>query len=225
MTSPFQYHVAEYEEWFEKYPYVFRSELAAIKKIWPAKEELISLEIGSATGRFAQALGIKECIDVSPNMAAIAEARGVNTTLGFADDLPYLDGQFDVVLMTFCISYLKHPQKVLSEVFRVLKDKGCFILGFIDKHSRIGNQYEKNKDSSIFYNNARFYTVKEIQDYLLAAGFTNLSFSQTLFAGLDTTVSIEESIGGYGKGSYVLVRAVKNMYEDQNINTGSYASI
>ena len=32
MTSPFQYHVAEYEEWFEKYPYVFRSELAAIKK-------------------------------------------------------------------------------------------------------------------------------------------------------------------------------------------------
>ena len=212
MTSdlPFQHHIASYEAWFDEYPYVFKSEVAAIKKLWPpVNENLMSLEIGSGTGRFAKELGIRECIDFSPDMAAVAEARGVNTRLGFADDLPYQEGQFDLVLITFSISYFSDPQKVLAEVFRVLKNGGCIILGFIDKDSAIGRDYTDRQDSSVFYKDAHFYSVIEVQEKLMNAGFRNLAFSQTLFSDLDTTTSVEESIPGYGKGSYVLVKAYK----------------
>ena len=170
MTSdlPFQHHITSYEAWFDEYPYVFKSEVAAIKKLWPpVNENLMSLEIGSGTGRFAKELGIRECIDFSPDMAAVAEARGVNTRLGFADDLPYQEGQFDLVLITFSISYFSDPQKVLAEVFRVLKNGGCIILGFIDKDSAIGRDYTDRQDSSVFYKDAHFYSVIEVHEYLI----------------------------------------------------------
>jgi ubiquinone/menaquinone biosynthesis C-methylase UbiE len=206
---PFQHLVASYEAWFDEYPYVFRSELAAIKKIWPVNGNLISLEIAAGTGRFAKELSIKECIDFSPNMAAVAEARGINTRLGFADDLPYQDSQFDVVLMTFCISYFKDPQKVLSEVFRVLKNGGCLILGFIDRESRIGKSYERKKSASLFYKEARFYTPAEVKARLIGTGFKTLEFSQTLFNDLEAVSEVEDSLPGYGTGSYVLVKTTK----------------
>ena len=211
---PFKHLVASYEAWFDEYPYVFRTEVAAIKKIWPEIDGMISLEIGSGTGRFAKELGIKECIDLSPDMAAVAEARGVNTRLGFADDLPYENDQFDVVLITFSIIYFRDPQKVLAEVFRVLKDGGCLILGFIDKNSRIGKTYVSRKDTSVFYKEAQFYSVMEVEETLLATGFRNLTFSQTLFSDLDTTTTVEQSIPGFGKGSYVLAKAFKVIKED-----------
>ena len=111
--------------------------------------------------------------------------------------------------MTFCISYLQYPRKALAETYRVLKSNGCLILGFIDKESRIGKDYEKHKSSSVFYKNAKFYSVPEVKEHLMAAGFKDMTFSQTLFSDLNTTTSIEESIPGYGKGSYVLVKAIK----------------
>jgi len=62
----FDEHIAEYEEWFEKYNIVFLSEVAAILEIFPEGDNLYGLEIGSGTGRFSEAFGIKEGIDPSP---------------------------------------------------------------------------------------------------------------------------------------------------------------
>ena len=56
----FSDHIKEYEAWFKKYPFVFKSEVAAIKKLLPKVKSLRGLEIGPATGRFSKALGIKE---------------------------------------------------------------------------------------------------------------------------------------------------------------------
>jgi SAM-dependent methyltransferase len=209
-NEAFNRYIASYEAWFEEHPYVFASELAAIRKAWPQANDLCSLEIATGTGRFAKALGIKEGLEPAPNMAVVAEARGVKTFPGLAEDLPYANDQFDVILMTFCISYLRDPQKALLESFRVLKNGGCLILGFIDKDSRIGNAYESRKQTSIFYKDARFYSVAEIEESLKSAGFTSLEYSQTLFNNLETTVTVEESLPGYGSGSYVLVKAMKN---------------
>jgi SAM-dependent methyltransferase len=205
---PFNKNVALYDEWFENHPYVFKSELEAIKKMWPTGNRIISLEIGAATGRFSVALGVTESIEPAPNMALVAEARGVHVELAVAEDLPYENEQFDVVLINFCICYLDLP-RALTEVFRVLKNDGCLIIGFVDKNSKIGAWYEKKKHVNPFYRQATFYSVPELESLIKAAGFSELNFSQTLFNDLDKTNTVEESIPGYGDGSYVLIKALK----------------
>jgi SAM-dependent methyltransferase len=206
---PFDQHVATYEEWFKHYPYVYQSELAAIKKLWPKGDHVLSLEIGSATGRFAKDLGITEGLEPANNMAAVAEARGVKTWCGVAESLPYQSMQFDVVLMNFCISYLEYPAEAIDEAFRVLKDNGCLIIGFIDKDSDMGHAYEKRKPFSLFYRAAKFYSVSDVVKMIVDAGFEDLVFQQTLFAPIEKITTVEESIPGYGRGSYVFIKAIK----------------
>ncbi|MGZ8539974.1 MAG: class I SAM-dependent methyltransferase [Chitinophagaceae bacterium] len=206
----FNEHVAAYDSWFEKHPYVFETEVAAIKKVLPEGDNLMSLEVGSGTGRFAKSLGIKHGLDPSANMCFAAEAQGIDTYIGFAEDLPYQSLQFDFVLMTSCISYFEDIQKAFKEAFRVLKPGGILIVGFIEKNSRIGQYYKTAKADSIFYKQARFYTAREVEQELANAGFSNLQFSQTLFGDLENMKSVEHSIPGYDKGSYILIRASKN---------------
>jgi len=99
----------------------------------------MSLELGSATGRFTQALGITEGIEPSVPMDELAERRGVRTLGGVAESLPYQDNQFDVVLSNCSISYFEKPVLALREEYRVLKPGGCIIITFIDRISRLGN--------------------------------------------------------------------------------------
>lgn len=206
---PFNEHVAEYEEWFEKYPYVFKTEVAAIKKIWPAGKDLVSLEVGSGTGRFAEALGISCGLEPSAKMDAIAEERGLETMRGVAEEMPYQNEQFSVVLMNFCISYFENLSKAFAEAHRVLKPGAALIVGFIDKNSRLGKYYESRRDKSVFYKDANYYGVKEVEEKLEAAGFKNPQVYQTLFSDLDSTVTIEPLFPGHGQGSYILIKAIK----------------
>ena len=208
-TLPFNNHVAEYEEWYKKYPYVFKSEVAAIKVLMPKGENIHGIEVGLGTGRFAKALGIKEGIEPSVNMRAVAEKKKIFVMNAVAEKLPYKSLRFDFVLMNFCISYFADVQEAFKEAFRVLKRKGCLIVGFIDKNSRIGKYYEDKKPNSIFYKHANFYSVNKVEEELKKVGFKELQFSQTLFHALDKTDSTETPLPGYGKGSYVLIKAVK----------------
>lgn len=205
---PFDNHAAEYDDWYEKHPAVFESELAAIRNAWPKNSNIISLEIGSATGRFNQALHITEGLDPSAAMCNIAEQRGVSTLRGFAEDLPYGDLQFDVVLMN-CLSYLENPAKAFKEAYRILKYGGSLLLPFIDKDSPIGKYYESKRDQSLFYRKASFYAVTELDSMLRKAGFQILAFSQTLFNDLDKITQPEPVKSGYGEGSYILIKAIK----------------
>jgi ubiquinone/menaquinone biosynthesis C-methylase UbiE len=205
---PFNAHAAEYDAWYEKYPAVFESELAAIRNAWPKGHNIQSLEIGSATGRFNRALNITEGLDPSEAMCCIAEERGVKTYRGFAEDLPYGDLQFDVVLMN-CLSYLENPGKAFKESYRILKYGGSLLLPFIDKDSQIGKYYESKKDQSIFYRQASFHSVSELEEKLRKTGFHGLAFTQTLFNELDKIVKVEPVKPGYGDGSYILIKAIK----------------
>ena len=211
MTTPlpFDGHVADYEQWFEQYPYVFQSELAAIRKLWPEGKNLLSLEIGSATGRFTTALGITEGLEPAENMSAVARARGARTWCGIAESLPYRDAQFDIVLMNSSISYFHKPDLAICEAFRVLKPGGHLIIGFVDRESPIGTAYQQRKQNSTFYKEAIFYSVPEITALLTAAGFKDPEVTQTLFKPLDKIVEVEQSMPGYGKGSYILIKATR----------------
>ncbi|MGE5106674.1 MAG: class I SAM-dependent methyltransferase [Sphingobacteriales bacterium] len=208
-TLPFNEHVAEYEEWFEKYPFVFQNEVEAIRDILPAGDNIYGIEVALGTGRFSKALGIKEGIEPSPNMRELALKKGIDVLMAEAENLPYKDMHFDFVLMVFCISYFDDLSAAFKEAKRVLKNGGALIVGFIDKDSAIGKYYEQRKPHSIFYKHANFYSVKRIISGFKQLGFKNLEFSQTLFHSLDDIKEFEPAKPGYGEGSFVLIKAIK----------------
>jgi SAM-dependent methyltransferase len=207
--QPFEAHVEEYEEWFDKYNYVFLSEVSAIQDLIPAGDDLYGLEIGTGTGRFSEALGFKEGVDPSSAMRAKAAKRGINVRDASAEALPYHDLSYHVVLINFSICYFESLHRAFKEAYRVLKDKGVLIVGFLDKNSLIGKEYESRKTESLFYKHANFYSPERVEEELKKAGFKDLSFSQTLFHPLDEIKEVEAAEPGWGKGSFVLIRAGK----------------
>lgn len=206
---PFNDHTAEYEAWYDRYPHVFRSEVEALREMLPEGDQLTGIEVGAGTGRFSQALGINEGIEPASNMRALAVKRGIKAVDGMAERLPYADLRFDFVLMNFLICYLEGMNKPFKEAFRVLKHDGVLIVGFIDKNSIIGRHYEKRKQESAFYKYARFYPVEKVLSELTRAGFRDMKLSQTLFHALDDIREFQPAKPGYGEGSYVVVKAMK----------------
>jgi SAM-dependent methyltransferase len=205
----FDQHVKEYEEWFDHYPYVFQTEIEAIREMLPEGEKLTGIEIGLGTGRYAEALNIKEGIEPARNMRALAIRRGIDTMDAVAEKLPYGDLRFDFVLMAFCISYFRNLGSAFSEAHRVLKNDGSLVIGFIDKDSTIGKQYEDRKPESSFYKHANFYSVDKVVNELTQAGFRHFEFCQTLFGELDSIQEFQPAREGYGEGSFVVVKAMK----------------
>jgi SAM-dependent methyltransferase len=206
---PFDEHVAEYESWFDEYPYVFQSEVEALREMLPEGDHLTGIEVGLGTGRFSKALSIKEGVEPSVPMRELAIKRGIEIMDGLAEELPYGDLRFDFVLMAFCISYFDELHPAFKEAFRVLKRNGCLVIGFLDKDSRIGKEYEQRKSDSLFYKHANFYSVEKVKRELKDAGFRHLEIVQTLFHPLDEIQELEHTKPGYGEGSFVVIRADK----------------
>jgi len=71
---------------------------------------------------------------------------------GEAEHLPFADLRFDFVLMAFCICYFNDLHVAFKEALRVLKVQGVLVVGFLDKNSVIGQDYEKRKRNSTFIN-------------------------------------------------------------------------
>lgn len=208
-TELFNKNVEEYEAWYEKYPQVYNSELAAIKEhISGLPENIRGIEVGLGTGRFAQALDIKEGVEPSEEMIKKAVRRGVEVIKGVAERLPYADLQFDFVLfVTIC--HLKDLKMALKEAYRVLKPKGAVIIGFLDKDQIIAKEYKERGYRSTFYQNATFHSVKHIEELLMNTRFKNLEFNQTLYGQLDDIEELQQPKPGYGEGSFVVVKAIK----------------
>ncbi len=61
-------------------------------------------------------------LDKDPEMVETAKAKGLEATLGNAEELPYDDRSFDVVYCSFLLMWVRDPQKVLEEMKRVSRD-------------------------------------------------------------------------------------------------------
>ena len=153
-------------------------------------------------------LGIKEGIDPSPEMAAKALNRGIEVVNGYAENLPCKDLHFDFVLfVTIC--HLDDFKIALKEAHRVLKHYGSIIIGFIDKNQKIGKAYEEKRARNSFLKYANFYSANQVKKLLNETGFKNLEFNQTLFGALAEIKEVQLPKSGFGKGSFVVVKAIK----------------
>ncbi|MCU0666963.1 MAG: class I SAM-dependent methyltransferase [Candidatus Omnitrophica bacterium] len=201
----FETYSKKYDAWYDKHKAAFFSELAAIKKALPKNKN--GLEIGVGTGRFAAALGIRTGIDPSPAMLKRAFKRGVGTRWGRGENIPFEDASFDYVTVIITLCFVRNPLKVLKESARVLKSPGRIIVCIIDKESLLGKFYRAKK--SVFYKNARFFTVREVTSLLKQAGFRDVSYYQTITDFPEKIRTVEKPKKGFGCGSFVVVSAKK----------------
>jgi len=206
-TKPFDEHLNEYEQWFSDNRYAYESELEAIRNILPEKGK--GIEIGIGSGVFAAPLGIIEGIEPSGVMREKAAERGLHVIDGIAENLPLADKSYDFALMVTTICFVDDISRSFAEAHRILKDDGNLVLGFVDKESLVGKLYLSLKDKSIFYKDARFYSTEEVYRVLWENDFTIISTHQTVFGLLEQINEIQETENGYGKGSFVVIKAKK----------------
>ncbi len=205
----FERHAQEYDEWFEVNRFTYKSEVLALKKFIPQKGK--GLDVGVGTGRFAVPLDIKIGVEPAKAMADIARSRGIEVYEAKAEKIPFEDSSFDFVLIVVTICFVQDPIQALREAKRVLKPRGHIIIGMVDKESFLGRLYESKKRRSEFYMHAKFYSIREVLDWLKKLEFGNIKTCQTLFKNLDRITAIEPVKEGYGEGGFVVISAQKNM--------------
>lgn len=203
----FDEYTDEYDLWYDKHHNRYQSEIIALKKLIPVGKK--GIEIGVGTGRFSIPFGIRVGVEPAPNMAKLAEEKGITVINGVGESLPFHNESFDYVLMVTTVCFLSDIPKAFSEAYRILKNQGKIILGIIDRNSPLGKEYEKMKMDNKFYSDAHFHSTEELTEVLKSAGFIKFDYWQTLFNTSDDV--IEDPKQGYGQGSFVVIQATKEI--------------
>lgn len=204
----FETKAERYDRWFDRHPAVYQPEIEAIQAAFPGSHGH-SLEIGVGTGRFAAPFLITQGVEPAAAMRRIAESRGIHAVDGVAEALPYNDESFDCALMVTTICFVDDPLQSCREAWRVLRPGGCFVVGLVDRDSFLGRHYESRRDRSPFYRDARFFSVREMDQLLRKAGFVDLTFWQTLFHHPHELAVAEPVISGHGRGGFAVIGATK----------------
>ena len=124
------------------------------------------LDVGCGTGTYALEfvkLGLDVvCLDSSRRMLKIARTKSgdMDMALGCAEDMPFRDDSFDLVVGVTLFEFLKKPEEAVWEMRRVLKPGGRIILGVLNKHSLFA-LYEGLTGNET-YTDARFYSPYEL---------------------------------------------------------------
>jgi len=204
--EPFEKYSKEYEKWFSKHKEIYQAEIDLVKKF--ISKDKKGVEIGVGTGRFAQPLGIKIGVEPSKKMAELAEKKGIKVYNSEAEKLPFKKETFDFALMVTTICFVDDVLKSFKEINRILKKNGYIVTGFIDKKSSFGKKYIKKSKQSKFYKYATFYSTDEVLKFLKKTGYKNFIIKQTVFT--DQKYKINKIEEGYGKASFVVIKATKN---------------
>lgn len=114
-------------------------------------ENKIVLDVGVGTGRLTKKL-IKSgadltVLDISKQMLKILQKKikkDIKVVLGNAENLPFVDNSFDIVLATFLIVHLKNLDKFFNEVYRTLKPGGKFVFSNINQKEPIPVKTKNN---------------------------------------------------------------------------------
>ena len=206
-VDAFEKHSDAYDDWFVKNREAYEVELKAVQQLLPVGD-VQGMEIGVGSGKFAVPLGIKIGVEPSGQMAVKAKQLGIEVHSGVAEELPFSADRFDFVLMVTTICFVDDIVQSFREALRVLISGGCILVGFVDMESELGQKYLQNRHKSKFYQQATFFSTREVLDHLETAGFGATEIKQTLIPD-DTEKTV---LDGFGEGAFVVIKAVKDQF-------------
>jgi len=205
---------------YEKYlgPFIFEPYAEYVAGLINPEGIESVLEIACGTGRLTKHLREHLPVpirlvasDFSADMLAVAKKVLNDDTIEYkeadAQNLPFEDNSFDMVLMQFGIMFVPDKDKAFSEIYRVLKPGGKLYFTAwesIDNTPHLDLIY--NKHVIPFYKNhqadvSKFYTPfmmnkhEELEGFMARAGFKGLHVEKVHKIGIRT--SPEDVTAGY----------------------------
>lgn len=110
-------------------------------------------------------------LDISPNMIEKAKKNSdIEFKVGDSEDIPFNDNTFQVVTCLNSFHHYENPEKVLKEIYRVLKYEGKIIIGEIS----INDFFKKLINRILPYTSSgdvRIYSSNEIKEIFNQKGF------------------------------------------------------
>jgi ubiquinone/menaquinone biosynthesis C-methylase UbiE len=157
-----------------KYDSYYQTELG--KQIDTIEKEVIAelltaipkekmLDLGCGTGHWTEFLIKKGFqltgVDISESMLNIAKDKNLAADFLWAnsENLPFEDESFNSIVSITMLEFVENLDKVIQEIYRVLKRGGSMVIGCINADSIIG----KNKDTDKVFKNANLLSVSDIE--------------------------------------------------------------
>ncbi len=117
-------------------------------------------------------------LDITPEMVALARTRLDEVVLGNVFDMPFEADAFDIVSNREVLHLFPHPERMLSEVFRVLKPGGQFVFGQIVPFSAVDapwmNRIFRKKQPLLHH----MFLHEDLLALLKEAGFENIQTTE-----------------------------------------------
>lgn len=157
------------------------------------------LDLGCGTGLFMQRyeeLGGRAIgLDISRGMILRARQRcpKSDVTLGTAECLPFKENTFDGLSSLLAFSYLRNPEAMLADAFRVLKPGGSISICTLGKNAfttfipliyRVGERLHIRRVGMAYFGE-HYYSEEELGSLLASIGFEEIRIRRCSFAHVD----------------------------------------
>ncbi len=133
-------------------------------------------------------------LDLTPEMVKLSRQRLDEVVQGDVYHIPFADNSYDLVCNREVLHLLPNPERPVSEVFRVLKPGGQFIVGQWVPFNEIDAPWMfriVKKKQPLFFNNLM---EQDMIDLLAGAGFQDIEVSEVLqWEDIDTWIDTWET--------------------------------
>lgn len=196
-----------------------------------AGKDVLDVASGSGYGSQLLAKGAKSVKGLDYFLEAVDYAKerypaeNLEFNHGNAEDMPFEEKSFDVVVSLETIEHLKHPDKFIQEVRRVLKDNGIFVVStpnddeFMDGNEYHLHEFQFEELSTLinknFKNNEYYYQ----GTYFAASMFSKDHFTSPISS---TDLRVESTFGSDTSKAIYFIAIASNSESplpslDQNI--------
>lgn len=238
-ASNFDLFANDYDAWFSENQELLESEVRLLAHLWPTPRPTRVLSVGCGTGLFEAVLErdfditVSDGMEPAEGMAEIASSRGMEVTIGTAEDGEFGEGVFDMLLFNGSTSYVKDLSGGFARAFRALRPGGYVLVVDVPRESGFGVLYclaselgtweapqmegvaPKSPYPMPFVVSATWHTTAERVSALKGAGFVIEATGQTLMTHpVRAGEAVEMPRDGHDSGGYVGVLARRPAEED-----------